>query len=276
MTYLLVTNPAAGPDEDELVVEARRRLGGTDVVELREDIDVGAAIRAAVAEERVVVASGGDGTVNLVLQHVVPNGIMGLLPSGTANHFARDLGLGDPDVALEALARRRVVRVDVGQVDGRYFANNVAIGLYPDLVREREPIEERWGRWLGHLRAAAALVPSARRLRGRIRTDDRDVGLLAWGVFVGNNRYRATLRRFGERPRLDEGVLDVRLVGARAPQGGRWKGRWFPGTTATEVQVRLSGPRRRMSCDGEIVGSARNVEARIVPGGLHVVVPSAR
>src|SRR6266496_3487397 len=78
-----------------------------------------------------LVAAGGDGTVNAVVQHLVARGTLAVLPGGTLNHFARDLGVRNPERALEALERGEPRPVDLGRVDGKVFVNGVGLGLYP-------------------------------------------------------------------------------------------------------------------------------------------------
>src|SRR5271166_1000269 len=98
------------------------------------------AARAARANSQAVVAGGGDGTVNAVAGALVATDTaLGVLPMGTLNHFAKDLGI---PLDLEAAARNvfigDIAKVDVGEVNGRVFVNNSGIGLYPRIVRERE------------------------------------------------------------------------------------------------------------------------------------------
>ncbi len=130
--YLLVRNPQSGSQADEeLAAEARRRLPDVDSFDLEPRADLAGAIDRALLEDRVVVAAGGDGTVNAVAQHLVARGTLGILPGGTLNHFARDLGVRDPARALQALERGQPRAVDLGRVDGRVFVNSASLGLYP-------------------------------------------------------------------------------------------------------------------------------------------------
>jgi diacylglycerol kinase family enzyme len=95
-----------------------------------------------------IVASGGDGTISAVASRLVNQEIpMGILPTGTLNHFAKDLGIPlDLAGACGVIAAGRVRQVDVGKVNDRTFINNASIGLYPHMVKKRDEIRERLGR----------------------------------------------------------------------------------------------------------------------------------
>jgi diacylglycerol kinase family enzyme len=285
--FLLVLNPGSGSADDvgELAREARSRLGAVRSIELAS-ADLPGAVDEAVAEGRVVVAAGGDGTVNAVAQLVVGKGTLGVLPAGTLNHFARDLGVDDTDAALDALAAGRTRTIDVGKLNGRrYFLNNVGIGLYPEMVYRRDRVGQRAGKWLAAARAAVRLLREGRPVTGTIIADDDPRILFAWMVFVGNNRFGTAPGRIGQRERIDEGILDVGLFLA-GPRGARrssvaWRVlRSRPWETSTRVirrearrvEVRLDGDPRWMSWDGEAGDRVRGMEAEIVPHGLRVVV----
>src|SRR6185503_11143696 len=92
--------------------------------------------RVIAAGAEVVVAAGGDGTVSAVASCVKGSGAtMGVLPMGTLNHFARDLGIPPKlEDAIAVLARGLRVAVDLGEVNGRVFVNNASLGVYPDMV----------------------------------------------------------------------------------------------------------------------------------------------
>src|SRR5947207_654071 len=116
MPFLLVTNPRAGPPGlAERILSGARRLSDLEVVEVRPGLDLGEVVRLAVGEGRTVVSAGGDGTVNAVAQHLVGGGTLGVLPGGTLNHFARDLGVQNLNVAFEALCAGHSTSVDLGR-----------------------------------------------------------------------------------------------------------------------------------------------------------------
>ncbi len=283
--FLVVANLGSGSTDGDLEREALSRLGHAEVVRLDGSRDLAPAVDRALAEDRIVVAAGGDGTVNAVAQLVAGRGVLGVLPGGTRNHFARGLGVADVDSAYRALAEAPSRRVDVGRVNGRIFVNTVSLGLYPALVRERERVEDRVGRWPGSLAAAIHVLRRARPLVGTIAVDGDARTLAAWVAFVGNNRFDATPGSIGERKRLDEGVLDVRVVTARrrlpaipawhALVGRFWQPRGQVRTVARRVEIHLVGASRELAVDGEVVENARHVTAEVVPGGLLVLAPES-
>jgi undecaprenyl-diphosphatase len=287
MGFLIVANPGAGSTRDgEIIVRARERLPDTRLLELAPGVDLAEAVSRAVSEGRVVVAAGGDGTVNSVVQHVAGRGEMGVLPVGTLNHFARDLGLRDVDAALDALERGEARSIDVGVANGVYFVNHAGLGLYPEGVRERERSEGRRGRAAASLGAATRMLRAARPLVGTIEADGDRRALFAWVVFVGNNRFGTVPTGFGVRTRLDEGVLDVGVVTARPravsraraawrlAKGRAWRTRRLVRTEARHVVVHLEGPPRPVSLDGEQGEATDTLEVRLVPRGLSVRLPA--
>ena len=153
-----------------------------------------AALDAAVAQRPdVVVAAGGDGTVSMVGAALVDRDIaLGVLPLGTLNHFARDFGLPlEIEAAVAHVVQGRPVRVDVGEVNGRIFVNNSSLGLYPDIVRDRERQQRRlgWGKWPALAWATLAALRRFPFLSVRLSVDGREQHWRTPFVFVGNNEY---------------------------------------------------------------------------------------
>src|SRR6202043_1680424 len=117
------------------------------VIELRRGQDPAEAARAASARTSIVVAAGGDGTVSGVAAGLVGTpATLGVLPVGTLNHFAKDLGIPlSLEKAVATIAAPRVGAIDVGRVNERVFLNNSSIGIYPNIIEAREEL-----RRLGH------------------------------------------------------------------------------------------------------------------------------
>lgn len=287
MGYLVLLNRGSGSDTDhrDLATHIERHLSGARVVPMDEQIDLAGVVDEAVAEGRVVVAAGGDGTVNSVAQHLVGRGTLGVLPTGTLNHFARDLRVRELDVALEALKAGKTETIDVGRFGDRIFLNNAGMGLYSEMVYERERAEARVGQWLAALAASWRVMRGADPVAGSIEADGDARLLFAWMLFIGNNRFGTTPGRIGQRERLDEGVLDVALVVA-GPHGVRrssmaWRAlRYRPWQTsrrlvrrdARRVAVRLHGSPRPISWDGEAGDPTTELDVEIAPAALEVVV----
>ncbi|HVF07209.1 MAG TPA: diacylglycerol kinase family protein [Actinomycetota bacterium] len=284
MGYLLVANDDAGAGGDDLLAHVRSRLADALVVTLEPGLDLAEHVGSAKADDRVIVAVGGDGTVNAVAQQVVAaGGTMGLVPAGTLNHFARDLGLAETDDAIEALERAETTLVDVGRVGDRLFVNNLGIGLYPEVVRRRERQEDTIGKWPALVVSAVQVFFDFDPLEGVVEADgDRRV-LEAAAVFVGNNMFSTEPGRVGTRERLDEGVFDLRIVrtseSVRARSNQAWHAitrlpRRVVRTTARRVRVELRDGARPIALDGEEIGDREVVDIAMEPGALRVVVPA--
>jgi undecaprenyl-diphosphatase len=158
--------------------------------------------------------AGGDGSVAaaaaVALEHGLP---LAVVPAGTLNHFARDLGVETPEEAATAVEEGRAVCVDVADVNGTPFLNTASIGAYPEMVRRRDLLEGRLGRWL------ATAVAAARVLRGGVPVsmvlNGRPVEV--WILFVGNCCYTPRGLAPAWRPRLEDGLLDVQYLRADVP-----------------------------------------------------------
>ncbi len=116
--------------------------------------------RSAVAETaEVIVAAGGDGTINSVAAAVVDSPKpLGILPFGTMNHFAKDLNIPlDLAGAVETIANGHTVNIDIGEVNGRIFVNNSSLGLYPSIIRKRDQQQRLGsGKWPAYIWAAVS------------------------------------------------------------------------------------------------------------------------
>jgi diacylglycerol kinase family enzyme len=215
ITVLL--NPHAGTQDDvaaQRVATAFRRAGMDDL-----DIHVveGPLIRSGAAEAlargaTIVVAAGGDGTVSAVASVLAGTDVaLGILPLGTLNHFAKDVGVPlDVDEAVGAITAGNVVRVDVGDLNDRPFVNNASIGMYATLIAERDAMQRLGrGKWIAHGLAALRVWRRYRRLRIALRTEGRERLVRTAFVFVGNNEYQLSgLELFG-RKSLAAGRLHV-------------------------------------------------------------------
>jgi diacylglycerol kinase family enzyme len=161
-----------------------------------------ASAQKALATRTAVVAVGGDGTLNTVAQAAHAVGCaMGVVPQGTFNYFARTHGIpADPTEAVRLLLSAEPAPVQVAGINDRVFLVNASLGLYPDLLEDREAYKARFGRsrWVAFLAACATLLRAQRRLRLHIETGGmaRDVQTLT--LFVGNNRLQ--LEQLGAEP----------------------------------------------------------------------------
>jgi len=246
------------------------------------------AQEAARAAWNVIVAGGGDGTVNAVASAVVGSEkTLGVLPLGTLNHFARDLKIpNDLEHAARAIVSGHTVRVDVGEVNGRIFLNNSSLGLYPTIVREREKQQKLGsGKWPAFIWAAVTAFRRYPFLDVRLSVDGKEFHRRTPFVFVGNNEYVMERLNIGLRNCLDKGQLSLYI----AHRTGRWglvrlalrallgrlrEEKDFLAMCTTEVKIETRRRRLRVAYDGEVDVMETPFHYRVRPGALRVIVPS--
>jgi diacylglycerol kinase family enzyme len=257
------------------------------VVSKRGDDLSSLAARAASENGGPIVAGGGDGTVNAIAGKLAGSGIiLGVLPMGTLNHFARDVGVPRSlEDAVRNIFTGKIVEVDAGEVNGRIFVNNSGIGFYPHFVRVREE-QERVGRVkrVAFMLALHSLVRRYFRLRINVHMGEAEaLEHLTPFLFVGNNRYQTRGVTIGTRTKLDSGRLWV----CTAPHSGRehflrialrtLMGRAtdqeLSAFETEEIWVRPETVRINVSTDGEVSVMATPLHYRIRPRSLRVVVP---
>jgi diacylglycerol kinase family enzyme len=254
-----------------------------------------AARREAKARPPVIVAGGGDGTISAVASALAGTGIaLGVLPLGTLNHFARDVGVSlDIPQAIVDIAAGRTREVDVGEVNGRVFVNNSSIGLYPHMVHQREKLRRRLGggKWHAMLWAALKVLRRHPFLDVNVDLDGHEISLRTPFVFVGNNQYAMEGLDIGTRARLDCGLLSVYLarrvgrfgllrLALRALLGRLAQERDFATRQVASVEIRphrRAQVKRRMlvSTDGEVSVMETPIAYAIRPRALRVIVPAA-
>jgi diacylglycerol kinase family enzyme len=193
-----IVNGAAGsnrarPASDRLVGLFAQHGAQARLVVARDGDDIAALARRAVEENsRPIVAAGGDGTMNGVAAALLgTETALGVLPLGTLNHFARDLNIPmDLEAAVANVFAGRVVRVDVGEVNGRPFLNNSSLGLYPSIVREREDEQRKGhGKWVAFAEAVVFAIRHYSPLYVNLRTARQNqIADRTPFIFVGNNR----------------------------------------------------------------------------------------
>lgn len=259
----------------------------SNVVVVRGDDIAAAAERAAQTGSTILIAAGGDGTVNAVASVVASSDLtLGVLPLGTLNHFAHDMGIpGDLDQAMQVLAAGRTAAIDVATVNGHTFLNNSSIGLYPRMVWEREQ-EQRLGRhkWTAMAVAALRVWRQYRRMTVTVegRGYRRDVRTPF--VFVGNNEYSIQGGRIDARASLSGGRLQLCMapganrnqmtrivVAALLGRVGQVDG--FEAVLAREVTITGRSHRLGVSLDGELVVLNSPLRYTIRPQALRVIVP---
>jgi diacylglycerol kinase family enzyme len=248
-----------------------------------------AAREAAAGGADAVVMAGGDGTMGAGASALAGGQCpMGMLPLGTLNHFARDLGIPQElDGAVAVVATGIVKRVDVGDANGRVFLNNASIGLYPHAVavREKQQVEEGTGKWLAMCRAAITTLRRFPVVRVTLDLPGGAAHLTTPLVFIGNNKYEMSLLSLGKRESLDGGQIWVYVATSRTRAGfaslalravaGRLdQARDFVGMAVNEVTVADRRRAIRIAFDGEVCQVDSPLRVRSRPAALPVIVPA--
>ena len=262
-------------------IEAALHLAkGGDIEEL--------AKRAVAAGAERVVAAGGDGTVSTVAGALAGSpSALGVIPLGTLNHFARDLGIPlDVAAAVVTTLEGRERLIDAAEVNGRLFLNNSSIGLYPAMVHRRTQQQRRLGRgkWPAMLWAAHTVLRRHPFMDLTLAVDGARHRRRTPFVFVGNNVYEMEGFDIGRRTQLDAGLLSVyltqrvgrrRLLGLalRALAGRIKQARDFEATTAARLRIDSRHKRLLVSTDGEVASFDLPLEYRIRPRALRVLAP---
>lgn len=208
---VLVINPASGSGTGARVIdEVRDALPRVEIVELTGDDDVEAVMREAAGRAEVLAVGGGDGTVSCAAGIALEAGVpLAVFPGGTFNHFAKDIGCETVDHTVAAIQRGTVVGVDVVRLNETgTVINTASIGSYPAFVRTRERLEHKIGKPLA---GAYALFHTLRRdAPVRIAFDNTEIQTSLF--FLGNSVYLPSGFAPSRRSRLDDGLIDVRIL----------------------------------------------------------------
>jgi diacylglycerol kinase family enzyme len=232
-TFFVLANPASGEHDAR---ETRELLAAVfqEAVRAVEFVPVmgpdalyaastQAAIRAA-HSDGVLVAVGGDGTINTVAQAALAHGCpLGVIPQGTFNFFARNHGIPeDAQAAARALVTAQPQPVQVGRLNQRLFLVNGSLGLYPQLLQDRETFKEQLGRhrWVAMLAALVTVFEWRRQLALQIELEGERVAIRTPTLFVGNNRLQ--LERIGIEAQTVAQVGEGRLAAIVPQPIGTW------------------------------------------------------
>ncbi len=283
------SRPDAGSDIQALFTKAGAHVR---LERVHAPGDIAARARQAATRGDVLVAVGGDGTVSTVAAVAVEtHSTLGVVPSGTLNHFAKDLALPlEVEGAIATIVAGHTQLVDVGEVNGRIFINNSSVGLYPRLVWERDA-EQRRGhsKWIAFTIAMARTWRNYRTIVARIAVDkDRQEAIVRTPfIFVGNNQYTVKGFELGGRESLDAGRLSIFV----APECGRFEILSLPLRAilnqlgpaaplaifqAESLSVEVARHRLSVALDGEISTMRAPLMYRVRPRALRVIVPAAK
>lgn len=275
---VLFFNPMSGGGKAvsfHLADEARSR--GIEAVELARGDDLRDLVGAAVEGGADGLAmAGGDGSQAIVAELAADRDLpYACIPAGTRNHFALDLGVDRDDVvgALDALVEGGERRVDLGEVNGRVFVNNVSLGLYAEAVQQ-EGYRDAKLRTLLDV-APDGLGPEAEEPAIRWRGEHGEEGESGVALLVSNNAYRlGTVIGSGTRPRLDEGVIGIAAVSTGAGRGPapgtlafrQWRARSFVVEAGDPVPAGIDGEAVTLSSPIRFSSRHRVLRVRIAPG----------
>ena len=244
----------------------------------------------AIAErgDELLIVGGGDGTIGAAASALVgTRTTLGVLPLGTLNHFARDLGIPtDLEQAAQLIASRSEQLVDVAEMNGRVFINNSAIGLYPLMVVDRDLQRKR----LGRSKRLAMIVASLRTLarfnhqRLTLTINDEQERVDTPLLFVGNNDYRIDLGAPGRRESLNDGQLCVMVMRKKTRRGLIAASiRALFDRTRPDDMERIDGVERlrvashrshlTVSVDGEVVRARPPLDYKIRRKALSIIAP---
>lgn len=266
---LFYNSKSGGGKAERFHVAREARARGVEPVELHLDDDLGKLVHDAIENGADAVGvAGGDGTQAIVAAIAAERGLPYVcVPAGTRNHFALDLGVDRDDVvgALDAFTKGGERVVDLAEVNGRVFVNNVSLGVYAEAVQSAGYRDAK-------LRTLADTVPTVLGPGGQgldlrwtgVDGHEHETGAV---VMVSNDPYRlGRVLGSGTRPRLDAGVLGITVAGEDAA-GGAHKPveEW----SASSFEVRSDGP-VAAGIDGEAAKLDPPLRFRTRPEALRV------
>jgi diacylglycerol kinase family enzyme len=252
------------------------------------------AVQRAQAAQGVVVAAGGDGTLNAVAQAVLGSGCaFGVLPQGTFNYFGRTHGIPqDTAMAMQQLLQAPVQPVQVGLVNDRVFLVNASVGLYPRLLEEREGWKSKFGRsrLVAFGAALSTLLRGYRSLRLQIEVQGRTRRVRTPTLFVGNNALQLEQLGFAQAQQVEHGTLAAIVLKPvsratmlwlmlRGAFGQLGQADQVISIACTRLQAGLGWPQTaryvKVATDGEILRLPLPLEFRVAPEPLWLIRPAS-
>ena len=289
------------PREAALIVNVHSRKGEALFEQAREKLEAAGVrliaahavrdparlqdtVRQAVSSGApMVIVGGGDGSLSGTVDELVgKNCVFGVLPLGTANSFARTLGIGlDLDSAVETIAHGRRRRIDLGMIDGDYFVNAASLGLSPMIG---ETVPHKLKRYLGRVGYLLWAVKCSAGFRAfRLTIDDGKAERRMWSteVRILNGPYHGGVE-LSDRADVDSGEIVIQAVVGRshARLAWDWYAKFFKLRDRDARTEEYRGqsfrietrPRQRISIDGEVVARTP-ATVKIAPGAIDVAVP---
>jgi diacylglycerol kinase family enzyme len=295
-------NASAGAFSQTFAEDVRRALassfahhGVAAAIRFVEGEELHEAAEAALAQAKrgeidAIVVGGGDGSIRTVAGVLADTGLpLGVLPLGTLNHFAKDLGIPlKVEEAAATIAAGHTRVIDLAEVNGETFINNSSIGIYPYMVidRERRRAAHKLAKWMAMVPAFFRMLHHFPRRRLRISAKGFARPYRTPCLFVGNNEYGMELFTFGRRHRLDAGELWFYVVKPRSPFefflmvcrlcfGRMDQARDLDTFHLDEAEVSAKTSRLFVALDGEVRIMHTPLHYRSRPRALRVIVPEA-
>ena len=296
MKVLVLLNSSAGTlansatkDEPERIRRAFEAAGQQVEVRDVEGAKLEEVTRAALKSDvDAIIAGGGDGTLNTIANVVAGSGkAYGVLPLGTHNHFAKDLGIPlELEPAIEALARGEVIDLPIAEVNGRIFLNFSALGFHPELVRHRDAQRKTLDRkkWTAMIVAFFRVFTRFPLTRVRLITPDATVRRITPSVIVCNNPHQMKVFGVESASVPERGLLNVYVSRSRRRLSMIWlfiraifnsldQAKNFESIALPEVTIDTSHRHARVSIDGEVTDMHPPLRYKVRETGLRVIVP---
>lgn len=298
--FYIVVNTASGHSDTETtcrtIAEVLTAAGQPHQILRVDDPEqlgtiAGQAVASAKRKNGVVVAAGGDGTLNAVAQAALGSGCrFGAIPQGTFNYFGRTHGISSEAAeAAHALLSARVTPVQIGLVNGRVFLVNASLGLYSQLLEDREEQKQRHGRsrLIAIWAALVTIFRDYRPMRIKLEHDGRTLELRTLTLFIGNNRLQLEQVGLAESEVVEEGklvaivlrpvaaftLLWLLVQGALGRLGRAHGVQHFASTNLTVIPSRRRVRQLKIAIDGEIRWMDTPIEFRIAPEPLLLLTP---
>jgi diacylglycerol kinase family enzyme len=260
----------------------------SDVIKTSGD-KISAEVKKALNKgSEIIAVSGGDGSISSAAGVLINSDVpLAVIPSGTLNHFAKDTGTPlDIEEAVKNINEGKIIKVDMGEVNGKYFINNSSVGLYPKIVkhRDREIKKEGSGKWTAMGRAIINVFKKMPMIDVRIKSDFTKIICSTPFVFIGNNEYYTDLFNAGARENLTGGKLSLFYP--------TWTGRFtllrfaflalidklkdqkdFHMIDTEEIKIETKYKELEVAVDGEVFHMKTPLYYKIHPRALNIIIP---
>jgi diacylglycerol kinase family enzyme len=296
LKVIVLLNKSSGPgseDKDEEECNLILKLFSESKVdaktELTEGKDIQEIVKRSLNLYDAIVIAGGDGSISSAAEIIAgTDTVLGVIPSGTFNHFAKDLMIPlTQEEAVKVIAAGNISKVDIGEVNGKKFINNSSIGIYPEMVKERKFLEKQEGKskWSAMLTASVNLFKRFRLKRISVSINGRTFRRLTPIVFIGNNKYEMSSFTLGNRTKLNGGKLSLYIPKCTnifslikivffTLFGIADQEKNFDNIEAGEIEISVRKKTVNVAKDGEIMKLDSPLHYKIFPASLNVIVPA--